>query len=356
MKILALDIGSGTEDILLYEDGINVENCIKLVLPSPSRVYASKVKSITRNSKDLFITGDIIGGGYFSDALRTHLSEGLDVIISENAAYTVRNDLEDVKRLGIKITKEDELKNFDGVHLNIEEVNLKKLRDFLGNFGEDLSTVDVVTVGVQDHGVSPKGISDRSFRINWIKNRLEYDNKPESLAFNEVEIPSFLLRMKSAVKASKRQLPNAKVVVMDTAPAAILGCLLDPVSLESDPLLIINVGNGHTMIAIISKGQIKGILEHHTSLLEEKIIEKIIIDFSNGKLTNKEVFNRGGHGLFYLGNPPGFSNVEKIIATGPRRSILSKTKLETYFAAPAGDVMMTGPIGLIEAAKKKYAC
>lgn len=355
MRILALDIGSGTEDILLYEEGRNVENCIKLVLPSPSRVYASKINKITREGKDLFIVGDIIGGGSFSEALKIHLNEGLGVIMSGNAAYTVRNDLDDVRRLGIKITKGDELKNFNGISLNIEEVNLKKLQDFLEDFCEDLSTVDVVAVGVQDHGVSPKGISDRSFRINWIKNQLDYDNKPEALAFNEGEIPSFLLRMKSAVKASRRQLPDAKVVVMDTSPAAILGCLIDPFSLKSDPLLIINVGNGHTMIAIVSEGQIMGILEHHTGLLDEKMIEKIVIDFSNGILTNEEVFNRGGHGLFYLENPPSFSNIEKIIATGPRRSILSKTKLETYFAAPAGDVMMTGPIGLIEAAKKKCA-
>ena len=65
MKILALDIGSGTEDILLYEEGKNVENCIKLVLPSPSRVYASEINLITKKGKDVFITGDIIGGGLF---------------------------------------------------------------------------------------------------------------------------------------------------------------------------------------------------------------------------------------------------------------------------------------------------
>ena len=59
-----------------------------------------------------------------------------------------------------------------------------------------------------------------------------------------------------------------------------------------------------------------------------------------------------GHGSFLLDDPVGFSQIEKIIATGPNRSILNKTKFETYFAAPYGDVMMTGPAGLIRAIKK----
>ena len=45
MKILALDIGAGTEDIMLYDNSKeNIENCIKMVLPTPSLVYADKVR------------------------------------------------------------------------------------------------------------------------------------------------------------------------------------------------------------------------------------------------------------------------------------------------------------------------
>jgi hypothetical protein len=43
-----------------------------------------------------------------------------------------------------------------------------------------------------------------------------------------------------------------------------------------------------------------------------------------------------------------------VAATGPNRNILSKTTLSVHFAAPAGDVMMTGPVGLVEAAKRKF--
>jgi len=44
MKILAMDIGAGTSDILLYDDRKeSIENCIKMVLPSPSLVYVAKL-------------------------------------------------------------------------------------------------------------------------------------------------------------------------------------------------------------------------------------------------------------------------------------------------------------------------
>ena len=357
MKILALDIGAGTEDVLLYNDGKkSLENCVKMVLPSPSQIFAAKVREATRLYKDIFINGDIIGGGAFAFALRKHVEKGLRVVMTENAAYTIRNDLDEVRELGIEIVSgENEPKDFNGKTLRIEEVNLTKLRGFLTDFNEALSDVDVVAVAVQDHGVFPKGMSNRRFRIQKMRELLERNLRPENLSFKEEEIPSCFLRMKSAAQASKRQLPKAEVLVMDTSPAAILGCLKDPVVERTDPILGINVGNGHTMAAIISDGRVVGIMEHHTRLLDSQKIEQMLIDFANGNLSDEEVFKDDGHGLFFLEEPPGFSEIEEIAATGPNRKILRKTKLPVHFAAPAGDVMMTGPIGLIEATKKKLA-
>jgi len=61
MKILAIDIGAGTQDIILFEEEKNIENCVKLVLPSPSSVYAKKVEKASLKSKDIFVKGTIIG-------------------------------------------------------------------------------------------------------------------------------------------------------------------------------------------------------------------------------------------------------------------------------------------------------
>jgi uncharacterized protein (DUF1786 family) len=353
MKILALDIGAGTEDILLYDDGKkSVENCLKMVLPAPSQVYAAQVKAATRLGQDLFIKGDTIGGGAVSLALRKHIEAGLSVTMTEHAAYTVRNNLDEVREAGINILSTEIPAESQGKTLTFEEVNLTSLQAFLTEFNEPLSDVDVIAIAVQDHGVSPRGISNRRFRIQKMRELLERDPRIKTLVFREDQVPSCFLRMRSAVHASKRQLPKAKVVVMDTAPAAILGCLEDPVVKGAAKVLAVNVGNGHTMAALIEDDEIVGLLEHHTQLLNPQKIERLLIAFADGRISNEEVFKDRGHGSFLLKEPMGFSTFETIAVTGPNRKLLTKTQLPVHLAAPSGDVMMTGTVGLVEATKR----
>ena len=58
--------------------------------------------------------------------------------------------------------------------------------------------------------------------------------------------------------------------------------------------------------------------------------------------------------MFYLKKPPGFSKLKKVVVTGPNRKILAKSNISVHFATPAGDVMMSGPIGLVEATKRRF--
>ena len=355
MKILSIDIGAGTEDVLLYDDKkSNIENCIKMVLPSPCQIYAQKAKSATLQKVDLFVKGDTIGGGPFSSALKRHIEAGFNVYITERAAYTIRNNLDQVKKMRIKVVSDSEPCNFDGKILVLEEININRIGGLLKFFGDPFSDIDYVAIAVQDHGIFPEEMSNRLFRINKLRELLEKNPRPEAFAFKENEIPLCFPRMKSAAEASKRQLPNAQVLVMDTSPDAILGCLMDPAVKDADPILAVNVGNGHTMAAIISQDNVIGVLEHHTRLLTPRKIEDLLKDFADGKLSNKEVFEDNGHGMFFLEKPPGYSKIEKVVVTGPNRKILAKTCLQVHFATPGGDVMMSGPIGLVEATKRKY--
>ena len=355
MKILAIDIGAGTEDVLLYDDRkSSVENCIKMVLPSPCQTFATKVRTATRHCRDLFVRGDTIGGGPFSHALKQHVMEGFRVFMTESAAYTVRNSLKQVKDAGIEIVPESGPKNFEGETIVLEEVNIDKLREFLKCFGESFLDIDFVAVAVQDHGVFPEEMTNRQFRITKIRERMEKNPKPEAFAYMENEIPPYYPRMRSAVQASKRQLPDAQVLVMDTSPDAILGCLMDPAVKNADLVLAVNVGNGHTMAAIVSKGEVTAVLEHHTRLLNPEKMEKLLRDFADGKLSNEKVFDDNGHGMFYLKKAPGYSGIKKVVVTGPNRKILAKASMPVHFATPAGDVMMSGPIGLVEATKRRF--
>ena len=52
MKILAIDVGTGTQDIIYYNTEKEVENSIKVVLPSPL--------ILCKNHKGRFKTGRII--------------------------------------------------------------------------------------------------------------------------------------------------------------------------------------------------------------------------------------------------------------------------------------------------------
>lgn len=45
----------------------------------------------------------------------------------------------------------------------------------------------------------------------------------------------------------------------------------------------------------------------------------------------------------------GFSNVQTILATGPKRKLLAPSRLPILWGAPWGDNMMTGTVGLLEA-------
>ena len=48
MRILAVDIGTGTQDILLFDTHYSVENGLKLVMPSPTLRLAREVEAATR--------------------------------------------------------------------------------------------------------------------------------------------------------------------------------------------------------------------------------------------------------------------------------------------------------------------
>ncbi len=340
MKILAIDIGAGTQDILLFDSQRKIENCTSLVLPTPSRIFAERLKAI---EGDAYIHGDTIGGGSLTQAILNHLKKGHRVVMEESAAYSIRNNLNEVKSMGIEVGTEPESNHFQ--KLKIQEIDLPLLQSFLSSFGEDFK-IDVIAIAVQDHGVAPEGISDRAFRFENMERMLRKDNRPETFQHSEDSVPVHFLRMRSALKAVRRT-HSIPVVMMDTSFSAILGCIEE----VTGPSLVVNVGNGHTIAALVNQRRIEGLYEQHTHELTPEKLEGDLGLFLQGELDSRKVFEENGHGVINL--KPFYGDV-LIFVTGPNRDLFKATSFKFIYAAPGGNTMMTGPMGLVRAAQFRF--
>jgi uncharacterized protein (DUF1786 family) len=350
LKLLCVDIGAGTRDILLYNTSQRPENCIKMVLPSPSPLYAARVGEETARSRHLFLDGCVIGGGALTRAVKRHLAAGLKVYASRDAAFCLRNNLEDVSEMGVEVVQE-EPPGFDGASMYLDELDLSPLESLLLTVGESLQEVSGAGVAVQDHGFYERGESNRKVRLAYMRRALQKDPFPTGLAYDRQSLPAAFPRMRSALERMGQQLPCDRLVVMDTAPAAVLGCLADPRVEErsSGNLLLVNAGNGHTMACILSGGRVVGLLEHHTARLEPAAFGAYLELFCAGKARDEDRYMRDGHGLFYLEEPPGLERMDMVAVTGPNRGLMFESGLDVYLPSPGGDMMMTGPMGLVRA-------
>ncbi len=72
-RVLAIDVGTGTQDILVFEAGTVIENAVQLIMPSPTALLAEQVRQATVEGTDLFLTGVTMGGGPDHWAVEAHL-------------------------------------------------------------------------------------------------------------------------------------------------------------------------------------------------------------------------------------------------------------------------------------------
>ncbi|MDD2666478.1 MAG: DUF1786 domain-containing protein [Methanocellales archaeon] len=344
MQILAIDVGVGTQDLLLYDSDERIENCIKMVLPTQTKIVAKKIAETTHEGKDIFLTGGTMGGGPSTKAVKDHIGAGLNVYATESAALTLYDNLQKVKDLGVKIVDEAP-KNV--TRIETRDVDIDAIKRILSMF--DVEVPKKVAIAVQDHGYSPR-MSNRIFRFQHIKKFMEMGGNLSSFVYvYKDNLPPYLTRMEAVAKS----LRGYDVALTDTGIAAIWGALTDPPIMEKDPVILINVGNGHTLGALMSGKTIAGLFEHHTHCMNAEKLDEYIVKLGEGTLTFDEIFDDGGHGCF-INDAPGFDEVELIAVTGPRRSMARDSKLDLYFAAPHGDMMMTGCFGLVEAYKHKF--
>jgi len=362
MKILTVDIGTGTQDIFLYNSRLDLENGFKLVVPSPTMIVNRRIKAATRQGQAVLLRGVMMGGGPSQWAAEDHLRAGFPVYATPQAARSFNDDLEAVRLMGIRVVSEDEAAHLPGSPLELE------LRDFdfaaiaraLAQFDVSLDDLDAVAVAVFDHGDSPPDYSDRQFRFDYLDERIRARPRPgaqsplSAFAYRAEQTPAIMTRL-LAVAASAGEI-DAPLVVMDTAPAAVLGASFDPRVAACRRVLVANVGNFHTLAFRLGPGGIEGVFEHHTGLIDLPKLEALLRALADGSLQHEQVFGDHGHGaLIYAKEPLPLGEADFDVAvTGPRRSLYRPTAdalpaLRPYFAVPFGDMMIAGCFGLLAA-------
>ncbi len=339
--ILAIDIGSGTQDILIHAEGEEPENSIQMVLPSPTQIVAQKISRATRSRKDIFLYGNTMGGGACSWAVERHIGAGLGVYATETAALTFHDNLDEVRRRGMQIVKARPPK---AESIRLSDIDLPALRQALDPFNVKLPAISAIAV--QDHGFNPHG-SNRRLRFQYWENFLASGGRLGDLIY--FEPPEYMTRM----KAVQRDLPRA--AIMDTCAAAVWGMLNDPrvEAMRREGFIALNLGNQHTLGALVKGNRIRGIFEHHTGKITAPKLRSIVGRFPRKRLANDEVFDDGGHGCAVDRRFAAGKGFRFIAVTGPRRSLAAD--LGYYMAAPYGNMMLTGCFGLVAALKAKLA-
>ncbi len=350
MRILAVDVGTGTQDILLYDSDLELENCLKLVMPAPTMLIARRVKAATRERRPILLTGVTMGGGPSQWAVEDHVRTGLPVYATPTAARSFNDDLEVVEReIGIRVISEDEAQEYQRRHgqalitLELKDFDYDAIRAAFAAFGLALAP-DALAVAVFDHGNAPPGVSDRQFRFDYLLERIRAQNRLSAFAYLAPDVPPIMTRMQAVAHTARFDGP---VVIMDTAPAAVLGALLDPHVASNEHAFVANVGNFHTLVFRLGPGGIEGVFEHHTGLITRDRLDTLIERLAEGTLQHEEVFNDQGHGALVFNTRP--APVDTLAVVGPRRGLMRGSRHRPYFAVPYGDMMLAGCFGLLRA-------
>ncbi len=338
--VLLLDIGSGTQDVLLALPNTTPENWPQFILPAPSRMIRQKIQTLTEAGKGIWLYGHNTGGGFFK-AVHDHLKAGYTFSCTAEAAAAIHDDLDRVQAFGIEICPTPP---HGAVPVYVADYDSNIWENILRQWALPLPYT--VVAAVQDHGVHEVG--NRFGRMQAWRDLLEKSSHPEQWLYTHVaeQCPSYT-RL-----ATLQSLTGGPVA--DTGTAAVLGALCMPevwARSQREGVTIINVGNSHTIAMLVYQGEVMGIYEHHTG---QRCLEELLHDlqeFRLGWLPDEAVRATGGHGTVFSNRDADAGSFAPTFILGPQRELL---RGHGQFIAPHGQMMLAGCFGLLRALGEQY--
>lgn len=335
--VLALDIGSGTQDALLALPDQRPENWPRFVLPPPARQVAARIARCTETRRSVWLYGHNMGGG-FAEAVRHHLKAGLRLYATLEASRAIGDDEERLQASGI-ILKE----------LCPPEATAIQLADFDAGYWQALLAVaglpapSKVLTAVQDHGHHPAPGANRIGRfVLW--RELLAASKGDPTRWLYTSPPLAFTRMTAVAQCTGG-------LVADTGAAAVLGALATPEVQERSQrqgVTVVNMGNSHVLAFLVYQERVYGVYEQHTGLRTVADILEDLREFRLGWLPDEAVRAQGGHGTAFLqeGLPAEAEGFAPTFILGPQRELLHGYG---QCIAPYGDMMLAGCHGLLHA-------
>src|ERR1700687_4667268 len=138
MRILTVDVGTGTQDIFLYDSALDIENGYKLVMPSPTMMVYRRLRPPPQRREAVLLTGYLMGGGPSQWAARDHVAAGCLLYATPQAARTFNDDLDFVQReMGVRLVSDDEARALESgvARLELKDFDLPQITRVFEAFG-----------------------------------------------------------------------------------------------------------------------------------------------------------------------------------------------------------------------------
>ncbi len=334
-SVLCIDVGSRTQDVLVFQQGSDPQNMPRCVLPAPAQALARRIMACTAGRRDIYVSGPVMGRGY-ARALAAHVKEGCRAAVSEETALALHESFAAAEEAGLQIA---DICPDGYLPLRTGDVDMNVWRDFCRMMGLDMPSL--VAVAAQDHGHHPQD-SSRPGRMAMWRKALYADPgegaDPRNLIF--MPPPSELTRL-AAIHAVTGG------PVADSGAAALLGLLSIPEIAERSfrqGVLLVNAGNSHVAAFLVFRQRIFGIYEQHTFGVSVDLLVKNLWDFRLGWLPNEQVRLEGGHGSVTLDLPPEAEGFRPAYITGAQRRMFTG---HGQMTSPHDEAMMAGCFGLL---------
>ncbi len=329
--VLCLDIGSGTQEAVLARPGFDVENWPCFVLPSPAMSISQRLRELALLKKDVWLCGHIMGAG-FLPAVAGLLQAGRRVYATSQIMQALAASGCMAEACGLETS---DSRPAGAVPVHLADYSAQGWETLLRCAG--LPMPHLVLACARDDG---SGQDDGASCARMDAFAALLGSHADPVSWLSGNAPHDMARLQALQEATGGP-------VTDSAIAAIIGAMADKdVRARSlrQGVTFVNVGNDHIVAALLYRGQVHGIYEHHTACRTREELLADLGEFRRCFLPVEAVQASGGHGTAYAPLCEEAGGYEPTFVSGSKRALLAGYGQEL---APFGAMKLAGPLGLL---------